>query len=60
MCNVIPLEPLIFVKILGSRIMQLAPALPDFALSLKPDEYQLPSMDPSWNDLQVQNLFPTK
>ncbi|XWS68420.1 hypothetical protein CRYUN_Cryun04dG0088300 [Craigia yunnanensis] len=41
-------------------IMQLAPALPDFALSLKPDEYQLPSMDPSWNDSQVQNLFPTK
>ncbi|KAE8670080.1 hypothetical protein F3Y22_tig00112206pilonHSYRG00219 [Hibiscus syriacus] len=29
-------------------IMQIAPALPDFALSLKPDEYQLPSMDPSW------------
>ncbi|WRX14612.1 BRO1 domain - like 3 [Theobroma cacao] len=41
-------------------IMQLAPALPDFVLSLKPDDYQLPSMDPSWNDLQVQNLFPTK
>ncbi|XWS63259.1 hypothetical protein CRYUN_Cryun06bG0079800 [Craigia yunnanensis] len=41
-------------------VMQLAPALPDFVLSLKPDEYQLPSMDPSWNDLQVQNLFPTK
>ncbi|XVE49685.1 hypothetical protein DITRI_Ditri01bG0101100 [Diplodiscus trichospermus] len=41
-------------------IMQLAPALPDFALSLKPDEYQLPSMDHSWNDLQAQNLFLTK
>ncbi|XVF44610.1 hypothetical protein PTKIN_Ptkin02bG0138100 [Pterospermum kingtungense] len=41
-------------------IMQLAPALPDFVLSLKPDEYQLPLMDPSWNDLQVQNLFRTK
>lgn len=41
-------------------IMQLAPALPDFVLSLKPDEYQLPSIDPSWNDLQIQNLFPTK
>ncbi|XVF01724.1 hypothetical protein REPUB_Repub04eG0113300 [Reevesia pubescens] len=34
--------------------------LPDFALSLKPDEYQLPQMDPSWNDLQVHNLFPAK
>ncbi|XVE92948.1 hypothetical protein REPUB_Repub01dG0148000 [Reevesia pubescens] len=41
-------------------IMQLAPALPDFVLSLKPDEYQLPSMDLSWNDFQVQILFPTK
>ncbi|KAF5749840.1 Endosomal targeting BRO1-like domain-containing protein isoform 2 [Tripterygium wilfordii] len=33
------------------RIMQAAPALPDFALSLKPDEYQLPPVDPSWNDI---------
>ncbi|MBA0854465.1 hypothetical protein Goshw_000254 [Gossypium schwendimanii] len=41
-------------------IKQVAPALPDFALSLKPDEYQLPSTDPSWNDLQVQNVVPTK
>ncbi|KAK8529698.1 hypothetical protein V6N12_060473 [Hibiscus sabdariffa] len=32
-------------------IKQVAPALPDFALSLKPDEYQLPSMDPSWNQV---------
>nr|KJB31894.1 hypothetical protein B456_005G213600 [Gossypium raimondii] len=41
-------------------IKQVAPALPDFVLSLKPDEYQLPSTDPSWNDLQVQNVVPTK
>ncbi|MBA0682822.1 hypothetical protein Goari_024512 [Gossypium aridum] len=41
-------------------IKQVAPALPDFVLSLKPDEYQLPSTDPSWNDLQVQNGVPTK
>ncbi|KAE8668291.1 Endosomal targeting BRO1-like domain-containing protein isoform 2 [Hibiscus syriacus] len=34
-------------------IMQIAPALPDLVLSLKPDEYQLPSIDPSWD--QVQN-----
>ena len=32
------------------RIMETAPQLPDFALALKPDEYQLPPVDPSWND----------
>ncbi|KAH1098715.1 hypothetical protein J1N35_015636 [Gossypium stocksii] len=41
-------------------IKHVAPALPDFVLSLKPDEYQLPSTDPSWNDLQAQNVVPTK
>ncbi|KAF2312314.1 hypothetical protein GH714_034181 [Hevea brasiliensis] len=34
----------------NEMILQTAPALPDFALSLKPDEYQLPLVDPSWND----------
>ena len=28
--------------------METAPTLPDFALALKPDEYQLPPVDPSW------------
>ncbi|XP_015570801.1 uncharacterized protein LOC8260737 isoform X2 [Ricinus communis] len=38
-------------------ILQTAPELPDFALSLKPDEYQLPPVDPSWNaNLQTRNL----
>lgn len=32
----------------NSRTKQTAPTLPDFALSLQPDEYQLPSVDPSW------------
>ncbi|KAJ0037876.1 hypothetical protein Pint_21949 [Pistacia integerrima] len=32
-------------------ILQTAPALPDFELSLKPEDYQLPSVDPSWNDI---------
>lgn len=32
------------------RIMQMAPALPEFALSLKPDEYRFPPVDPSWNN----------
>lgn len=31
------------------RILQAAPALPDFTLALKPDDYQLPALDPSWN-----------
>ncbi|KDP40468.1 hypothetical protein JCGZ_24467 [Jatropha curcas] len=30
-------------------ILRTAPALPEFALSLEPDEYQLPAVDPSWN-----------
>lgn len=29
--------------------METAPTLPDFALALKPDEYQLPPVDASWN-----------
>lgn len=33
--------------------METAPTLPDFALALKPDEYQLPDVDPSWNDENV-------
>ncbi|KAK1556243.1 hypothetical protein Q3G72_001311 [Acer saccharum] len=31
-------------------ILQMAPALPDFALSLNPDDYQLPSVESSWTD----------
>ncbi|KAK8525966.1 hypothetical protein V6N12_020450 [Hibiscus sabdariffa] len=31
-------------------IMETALALPDFALALTPDEYQLPPVDPSWNE----------
>lgn len=43
------------------RIMQMAPALPEFALSLKPDEYQFPPVDPSWNnELQGSNLPSTR
>ncbi|KAK8615455.1 hypothetical protein V6N13_017043 [Hibiscus sabdariffa] len=30
--------------------METALALPDFALALTPDEYQLPPVDPSWNE----------
>lgn len=30
--------------------METAPTLPDFSLALKPDDYQLPSPDASWND----------
>lgn len=33
-----------------SRIMETAPTLPDFALALKPDDYQLPQVDVSWNE----------
>ncbi|VVA95147.1 unnamed protein product [Arabis nemorensis] len=39
------------------KIMETAPTLPDFALALKPDEYQLPSVDASWSEdnLRTQN-----
>lgn len=30
--------------------METAPTLPDFALALKPDEYQLPPVSPSWTE----------
>ncbi|PON57749.1 BRO1 domain containing protein [Parasponia andersonii] len=33
----------------SEKIMETAPTLPDFALALKPDEYQLPTVDASWN-----------
>lgn len=36
------------------RIMETAPTLPDFALALKPDEYQLPQVDPSWRTENVK------
>ncbi|KAE8667771.1 Endosomal targeting BRO1-like domain-containing protein isoform 3 [Hibiscus syriacus] len=39
------------------KIMETAPTLPDFALALKPDEYQLPPADPSWNDNVHLNLI---
>ncbi|KAL2325336.1 hypothetical protein Fmac_024394 [Flemingia macrophylla] len=36
------------------RIMETAPTLPDFALALKPDDYQLPQVDPSWRTENVK------
>ncbi|KAL1192311.1 hypothetical protein V5N11_000732 [Cardamine amara subsp. amara] len=38
------------------KIMETAPTLPDFALALKPDEYQLPPLDASWlvDNLQTE------
>ncbi|KAL1536323.1 hypothetical protein AAHA92_28996 [Salvia divinorum] len=32
------------------KIMETAPTLPDFALALKPNEYQLPLVDVSWEE----------
>ncbi|XP_050377592.1 uncharacterized protein LOC126794849 [Argentina anserina] len=40
------------------KIMETAPTLPDFSLALKPDEYQLPPVDPSWN-MEHTNREPT-
>ncbi|KAM1016644.1 hypothetical protein ACFX2I_046232 [Malus domestica] len=31
------------------KIMETAPTLPNFALALKPEKFQLPPVDPSWN-----------
>lgn len=32
------------------KIMETAPTLPDFALALKPDEFQLPVVDATWHN----------
>lgn len=41
------------VNVLLHRIMETAPTLPDFALALKPDDYQLPQVSPSWRTENV-------
>ncbi|XP_052180728.1 uncharacterized protein LOC127793944 isoform X2 [Diospyros lotus] len=38
------------------KIMETAPTLPDFALSLKPEEYQLPQVHVSWDDENVNKV----
>ncbi|KAG0474871.1 hypothetical protein HPP92_014557 [Vanilla planifolia] len=38
------------------RILQAAPTLPDFALALQPDDYQLPPLDPSWNNIRSTTM----
>lgn len=35
------------------KIMETAPTLPDFALALKPDEFQLPPVHTSWNNESI-------
>ncbi|KAM7471024.1 hypothetical protein LguiA_009207 [Lonicera macranthoides] len=35
------------------KIMETAPTLPDFALALKPDDFQLPPVDLSWNNENI-------
>lgn len=40
--------------VLYYRIMETAPTLPDFALALKPDEYLLPQVDPSWKGENIK------
>ncbi|WJX12675.1 hypothetical protein P8452_03145 [Trifolium repens] len=40
------------------RIMETAPTLPDFALALKPDDYQLPQVSPSWSTENVKGGSP--
>ncbi|KAK4402530.1 Elongation factor 1-alpha [Sesamum angolense] len=39
------------------KIMERAPTLPDFALALKPDEYQLPLVDASWNEEAINEKY---
>ncbi|CAA0820992.1 Endosomal targeting BRO1-like domain-containing protein [Striga hermonthica] len=40
----------------SEKIMETAPTLPDFALALKPDEYQLPPVDFSWDEQETKNV----
>ncbi|XP_022994275.1 uncharacterized protein LOC111490057 isoform X1 [Cucurbita maxima] len=35
------------------KIVETAPTLPDFALALKPDEFQLPAVDPSFHEENI-------
>lgn len=44
-----------YVVLFVYRIMETAPTLPDFALALKPDDYQLPPVHISWNDENISN-----
>ncbi|KAK9115487.1 hypothetical protein Sjap_014434 [Stephania japonica] len=41
------------------NIMETAPPLPDFALALKPDEYQIPTVHPSWNGQNIKGQITT-
>lgn len=40
----------------GCRIMETAPTLPNFALALKADEYQLPLVDARNNEKRATKL----
>lgn len=40
------------------KIMETAPTLPDFALALKPDDYQLPPVDPCWSEEKTKGAKP--
>ena len=44
-----------YIRKIHCRIMETAPTLPDFALALKPEEYGLPIVDPSWNEENTNN-----
>lgn len=37
-------------------IMETVPSLPDFMIALKPDDYQLPPLDPSWSAGETNQL----
>ncbi|EPS65526.1 hypothetical protein M569_09251 [Genlisea aurea] len=41
---------------MGSKIMETAPTLPDFALALKPDEYLLPPVDACWDEGETDDV----
>lgn len=38
------------------RGLQSLPELPEFQLSLRPDEYELPEIDPAWDNKNWENL----
>ncbi|KAJ4974261.1 hypothetical protein NE237_007435 [Protea cynaroides] len=41
----------------NGKVMEAVPPLPDFALALTPDEYQLPPVDPSWDSENAKGQF---
>jgi hypothetical protein len=48
----------IYIYFKSCRVTETPPKLPDFSVALKPDEYNLPPIDLSWNEEADTEPFP--